>query len=188
MDKASSDIATTPRLLLRNLRESDVTSAYVSGLNDPEVTDQTEARGRRWSEAEIRSYVAESNQPGVSQLIGIFLREGRKHIGNIRLSGISARHQRVDLGIMIFDKAEWGKGYATESLEGVSGYVFKALGFNRICADYHATNTSSARIFAKAGFVREGVFRRHFRVDGAYVDSVRVARLASDPKEGASKS
>lgn len=170
-------LAETERLVLRELRAEDVSDAYVGGLNDPEVTAQTEARGRTFTAEEVRRYVVESNQAGVSQLIGLMLKPDGKHIGNIRLSGFSSRHRRVDLGIMLFDKTAWGRGLGTEALLGACTYVFGALRMHRICADYHRTNLSSRRIFQKAGFVEEGVFRDHFLVDGAFVDSIRVGKL-----------
>jgi ribosomal-protein-alanine N-acetyltransferase len=173
-------LAETKRLVVREIRPEDVGETYVAGLNDPEVVGKTEAAGRAWSEAEIRHYVAESNQPGVSQLLGLMLKPQHRHIGNIRLFAFSTRHRRAELGIMLFDKTCWGRGLGTEALLAVCGYAFGTLGLHRICADYQATNLGSARIFAKAGFVHEGVFRKHFLVNGAFVDSIRVGKLDDD--------
>lgn len=170
-------LAESERLVLRELRPEDVGATYVAGLNDPDVVGRTEAAGRQWTEPEIRRYVAESNQAGVSQLIGLLVKPELRHVGNIRLSGFSNRHRRVDLGIMLFDKSYWGRGLGTEAIKATIQYVFGTLGMHRICADYHADNVASGRMFASAGFVTEGTFRDHFFVNGAYVDSVRVAKL-----------
>ena len=173
-------IGETERLVLREMEPADVGEAYVRGLNDPEVTGQTEAGGRAWSEDELRRYVTEANQPGVSQLIALILKSDSRHIGNVRLSGFSARHRRVDLGIVLFDKSAWGQGLGTEAILGVCRYAFAELRMHRVCADYHRTNAASARIFEKAGFIQEGVFRDHFLVAGQFVDSIRVGKLDED--------
>jgi RimJ/RimL family protein N-acetyltransferase len=168
-------------LLLRTFRPQDVTPPYVDALNDPEVVHLTEARHRQWDWDGVIEYVGQSNIPGESHLIGIFLQESERHIGNIRIFNFSQRHRRLELGIMIFDKTQWGKGYGTESLSAVTDYAFQTLKMHRVCADYYVANTGSARIFAKAGFVIEGLYKAHCVLDGEYVDSVRIAKINTNP-------
>ena len=167
----------TPNLHLRELTAAEVTQEYVDALNDPEVVGLTEARHVKWNWQSVVIYVKESNISGESQLIGIFLKESNQHIGNIRIFNFSQRHRRMELGIMIFDKSQWGKGYGTEALTAVTEYTFNTLKLHRVCADYYATNTASARIFSKAGYEIEGVYKEHCILDGEYIDSVRVAKI-----------
>ncbi len=170
-------LLTTPRLMIRPLRREDVTSRYVEALNDPEVVGMTEARHVAWDPDRVLEYVEQMNCDGVSQLWGVFLKDSGQHIGNIRLFNFHPTHRRAELSIMIFDRACWSRGYATEAMRAVTDFAFERLGLHRICADYYATNRASARLFAKAGFAVEGVFRDHFHVDGGFVDSVRVGKL-----------
>lgn len=167
----------TQNLYLRQLTVEDITQAYVDALNDPEVVRLTEARHFEWNHESVAEYVERSNVEGESLLFGVFLKSSDKHIGNIRLSNFSKQHHRVELGIMIFDKSQWGKGYGREALIAVTDYVFGVLKLHRLCADYYAVNTASARMFEKAGFKIEGVFRDHFFLDGDYVDSIRIAKI-----------
>jgi len=168
----------TERLTLRPVTVTDITPAYIDALNDPEVVQWTGARHGRWDRARVVDYVTRCNVEGVSLLLGVFLKEPPKHIGNVRLFHFSRVDQHVELALMVFDKSEWSKGYATEAINGVAEYVFHDLGLHRIFADYYAVNTASARLFAKAGFTIEGVFKDHFRVNGRYVDSVRIGKLS----------
>src|SRR2546427_243407 len=92
---------TTARLFMRQFSESDVTEEYVAALNDPEIVRFTEARHTRWTTEKVVQYVKQSNQVGRFELYGMFVKTTDKHIGNIRLSGFSAQHNRMDLGIMI---------------------------------------------------------------------------------------
>ena len=171
------DKVVTQNLYLRQLTVGDVSQNYISGLQDPEVTQFTEARHTKWDKEKIIRYINESNVEGISQLVGIFLQETDKHIGNIRLSSISPLHKRLEFGIMLFDKSEWGKGFGTEAIEGICTYVFEVMGFYKICADYYSINKASEKIFKKLGFSIEGVFKDHFKIDNHYVDSVRIAKF-----------
>ena len=167
----------TQNLYLRQLTVEDITQAYVDALNDPKVVRLTEAKHFKWNRESVIEYVEKSNVEGESLLLGIFVKGSNKHIGNIRLFNFSKQHHRVELGIMIFDKSQWNKGYGTEALIAVTGYVFGVLELHRICADYYAVNAASARMFEKVGFKIEGVFRDHFFLDGEYVNSIRIARI-----------
>ncbi len=169
----------TNRLYLRQLEVCDITEPYLEGLRDPEIIGLTEARHVLWNRDNAAEYIQSSNVPGQSQLIGVFLKDSNKHIGNVRLSGFSITHKRVELGIMLFDKTEWGKGLGTETLTGICNYVFNDLKLHKLSADYYAVNKASAKIFAKAGFEIEGVFKDHFLLDGEFVDSVRIYKLSN---------
>lgn len=170
----------TQRLKIRIFNPEDVTDEYVQALDDPEVVGLTESRYRnhRLTLEQAQEYATKSNQ-GNSIFVGIFLKDGR-HIGNIRVHTISEQNKRGELGIMIWNKNEWGKGYATEALEAVVSYAFTYLNLHKVEAEYYSTNTGSKRIFDKAGFVIEGTIRDHFVVDGKYVDAVRRAKFNKD--------
>jgi len=165
----------TERLFLRQFEVEDITPQYVSALADWQVVSLTEARHVEWTHSEVASYVRNTNSAPACQLVGVFLRCNARHIGNIRLSGYSVHHNRVDVGLMIFDKRSWNEGYAPEALSALCTYLFENHDIHRICADYYSVNKASAAVFRKCGFTVEGIFRDHFYLKGRYVDSVRVA-------------
>lgn len=172
---------TTERLQLRPLVVEDITPAYVEALNDPDIVRWTEARHTQWNRQRVARFIEESNVDGVSTLLGIFLKASGRHIGNIRLFNRHAVHRRAELSFIIFDKRQWSNGYATEAVRAVTTHAFEVLGLHRIHADYHEPNIASARVFEKAGFDVEGVFKGHFAQGGGYVNSVRVAKM--NPQE-----
>ncbi len=168
----------TNHLSLRLFKESDITAAYVKALNSPEIIGLTESRYRTWNKIQVTEYVKnKGNIPGESILIGIFLKGKRKHhIGNIRLHSFSDYNKRVEVGILIWNKREWGKNYGTEALEALADYIFTHLGLHKVCAEYYSINKGSAKMFKKLGFRVEGVFKDHFFADGRFIDAVRVAK------------
>lgn len=167
----------TERLYLRIFKVSDVTPEYITSLNSKEIIGLTESRYTKWSKSKLIEYILKySSKPWESLLIGVFTNKN-KHIGNIRMHSFSKYNKRVEVGIMIWDKNEWGKNFATEALEGIIGYAFDKLKLYKICAEYYSINKASAKIFKKLGFKVEGTFKNHFLVDGKFVDAVRVARF-----------
>jgi RimJ/RimL family protein N-acetyltransferase len=80
--------------------------------------------------------------------------------------------------------AWWGRGVATEAARLLADHALKARGFRRLEAFVFAPNAASARVLEKCAFrfegrTREGLVER----DGAVVDGLLYARLASDPEE-----
>ncbi|MGD2131834.1 MAG: GNAT family N-acetyltransferase [Maricaulaceae bacterium] len=53
-------------------------------------------------------------------------------------------------------KTAWGRGYATEALEAIVGWVGGELGANRLVAGYFDDNPASRRVLEKAGFKPTG--------------------------------
>ena len=171
----------TKRLHLRQFAVDYITPEYIEALNDKEVVQHTDARHKSWNLENSKEFVLNSNIEGTRELVGIFLKDSGKHIGNIRLH-FDNRERRVALGIMIWDKRQWNKGYGTEALNAISDYVFDDLGYHKLWAGYYTENASSAKLFKKAGFVIEGVFKDHFVLYGRFVDDVYIAKF--DKSEG----
>lgn len=168
----------TKRLNLRMFKVSDITPKYVKALNNKEIIGLTESRYRSWNLKEVIEYVKKmANIQDQSQLIGIFIKDEERHIGNIRLHSFSKHNKRAEVGILIWNKKEWGKGYASEALEGLIEYVFYKLKLHKICAEYYSVNKASEKIFKKLGFKKEGILKDHFLVDGKYVDAIRIAKF-----------
>lgn len=177
METSNLDLK-TKRLHLRIFKVSEITQEYVKALNNEEVIGLTESRYRTWNLKEAKVYVQKmANIPGQSLLVGIFIKNEKRHIGNIRLHSFSEFNKRAEIGILIWDQNEWGKGYATEALEVLIKYMFKNLGLHKICAEYYSQNLSSQKIFKKLGFKKEGTFKDHFLVNGKYIDAIRIAKF-----------
>lgn len=177
-ERTNNPDLTTKRLHLRLFKEADITDLYVKALNSKSVIGLTESRYRKWNKEQVREYVKlKGNIPGESLLIGIFIRGNKeRHIGNIRIHSFSNYNKRAELGVLIWDKKMWGKGFASEAIDAVCDYLFYVLNLNKICAEYYGTNKASGKIFKKLGFEIEGIFKEHFFVDGKFIDAVRVAK------------
>lgn len=168
----------TKNLSLRIFTIKDITPEYVKALNSKEVVGLTESRYRKWDSRSVRDYVEEKgNKTNCSLILGIFLKGGGKHIGNIRLHSFSAYNKRVEVGFLIWDHNEWGKGYITEALTSLFSYIFNSLNLHKIIIEYYSLNKATEKVTRNLGFRTEAVLKDHFLVDGKYIDAVRVAKI-----------
>ena len=168
------------RIALRTLFVEDVTDRYVGWMGDALVIRYLESRHAPNSAERVRAFVAAIQADPDQHLMAIRLRDGDEHIGNIKLGPINRIHRSADIGIIIGERAHWGKGYATEAITLMTEHAFSTLGLHKLNAGCYAPNEGSARAFEKAGWTREGLRRRQYLSDGGWVDEILVGRAADD--------
>ena len=86
---------------------------------------------------------------------------------------------QVELGITL-DPGHQGKGYATEALRAVLGYLFGTLAKHRVTATTDAENRPAAALFERLGFRREGHYRQNVWFKGRWGDEFFYALLRSE--------
>lgn len=74
---------------------------------------------------------------------------GGKMIGVADIDGIAGCEG--DLGYW-FERAAWGRGYASEAARAVARFAFEEVGLSRLKAGHAADNPASGRVLAKLGF------------------------------------
>lgn len=170
------------RILLREVRLSDVNEDYYKWMNDPEVTRFLESRFFPNSLEGLREYVAARLKDRESVFLAVVLKDGGRHIGNIKLGPINWIHRFADVGLLIGDKQYWGKGYATEAIRLVTDHAFTTLNLHRLTAGCYDRNQGSAKAFLKAGWRQEGLRTGHFFSNGDYCDEILlgIVRLRSE--------
>lgn len=86
----------------------------------------------------------------------ICLVETQEAIGTIDLFEFEPMHQRIGIGILIFEKFRQN-GYAFETVECVKNYVFNTLLLNQVFCNISASNINSIELFKKCNFIEIGV-------------------------------
>ncbi|CAM9476120.1 unnamed protein product, partial [Ectocarpus fasciculatus] len=152
---------TTPRLILRDLQESDCPGMHAMGT-DPAVCaalgiscalDSTETLGH------IRSVQAQYKSNGFGRY-AMLDRESGSFLGWAGLkieNNVNGRASFIDLGYRMLPQY-WGRGYATEASRALVSYGFDVLGVDTICAYVESSNPSSRRVAEKAGLRVTGTF------------------------------
>lgn len=148
-------------LLYRLLKHTDVTENYVSWLNNPEINKYLEARHSYHTFDSCQAFVAEMLRDNNQHLFGIFLKSNNSHIGNIKLGFIDSNYHTGQIGLLIGEKDQWGKGFATEAIKELTSWGFKSLSLQKIEAGCYDNNIGSLRAFLKVGYQVEGFLRSH---------------------------
>jgi RimJ/RimL family protein N-acetyltransferase len=169
----------TQRMILQPLEPRHAAGPYLAWMNDPDVTRYLESRFRSHSREDLERFIADANAAESTLLLGMFLKDDDRHIGNVKLA-IDPPHRRAELGLMIGEPSAWGQGLGTEAIDAVTRHAFTALGMHKVTAGCYADNLGSLRAFLKAGFAQEGMRPSHYRSGEAWVDMVLLGKINPD--------
>jgi len=144
--------------VLRRPGTADAAAILESYAGDPDVT-RLLAWPRHRSMEDTLAFVAWSDQAWNSGPAGPYLILDRED-QVLGTTGLDVETPwRAATGYVLRRDA-WGHGVATEAVFAMAGLADE-LGLARLYALCHLDNVASARVLAKAGFLREGVLRRH---------------------------
>ncbi len=180
----TNDQLHSSRLILRCLREEDASEDYLQWLADPAVTRYLEVRHNPPASVDqLKAFIGQINESTDTILFGIFLKVDAKHIGNIKLGPMHPIYKRAEIGIVLGDQTEWGKGFATEAIALLADYAEQTLGIRRLAAGCYGSNRGSLKAFLKAGFILEATLEDYWTNDDGTSDSEHIlgrVRLASE--------
>ncbi|KAK3190081.1 hypothetical protein Dsin_029642 [Dipteronia sinensis] len=91
-------------------------------------------------------------------------------------------HQRCR-GVMSYALGSkyWGQGITTVAVKLAAPFVFEEFpDMQRLQAIADVDNRASERVLEKAGFIKEGVFRKYVIVKGKTIDAAVYSLLSSD--------
>ena len=148
----------TARLLVRKFRDADAAPLYENHKDE---------KVRKWfpnecyaDEAEaldaIRFYANCVDGGRLPFVLAVELKETGELIGDTGVSEVDGHPEETEIGYCIGQKYR-GKGYASELLEAISGFVFSRFGIRTIYGRVVHGNGASARVLEKTGyrFVKE---------------------------------
>lgn len=168
------------RIRLRGFREDDLGDFYAVH-SDPVVN-------RYWSfpawtdTSQARDYFASAiGGRDADRMLcwAIAEPDSDRLIGATTLFAINRAQGRAEVGYAL-RASHWGRGLAQEAVQLVLGHAFDALALRRIEADIDPRNAGSCRLVECMGFVREGLLRDRWQVDGEVSDSAIYGLLATD--------
>ncbi|MCR5565916.1 MAG: GNAT family N-acetyltransferase [Clostridiales bacterium] len=148
----------TERLAVRKFTDADARQLYENHLDD-EVrkwfpnecyTDLEEARDA------IRFYADCVDNGRLPFVLGVELKETKELIGDTGISEVEGKPDETEIGYCIGRKYR-GKGYASELLDAISGFVASRFGVRTIWGRVVHGNGASAKVLEKNGytFVKE---------------------------------
>ena len=105
--------------------------------------------------------------------------DGGQLVGTCTLAHLDAVNRRAELGFALA-REFWGKGYMKAALRVLLNFAFGNLGLHRLYADADPQNARSIRTLERLGFVREGLFREHYLVQGHPQDALMFGLLKTE--------
>ncbi len=154
------------RIGLRPLLRKDIGEDYVRWLNDPEVNRYSGRSRYPSNEQSIERYL--SSLAKDEHVLAICLKENGRRIGNIKYGPVDWVNRTCEIEILVGEKDEWGKGYASEAIYLVSKHLFLTLDLNR--AEAKSANPAFiAAVCSHLGWTREGDMRERFLKDGRFI-------------------
>lgn len=178
IDKQSL-ILQTDIILVRPLKVNDVTDEYVAGLNDPDVNQYLVAvRQNRQTKDSVTRYVEADWDNPFSILFGIFInKDENPFVGTIRVHNIDLFHFSASIGVCLFAKRAWKKGYACNALRLIKEYLFKDAQMHYLEAGVYAENLNSVSCFLHAGFVEQYRVSKKYRHVDSFEDAIFFAAV-----------
>jgi ribosomal-protein-alanine N-acetyltransferase len=147
----NNTIFETPRLIVRRYSERDLDRFFLLNgdteimryIRPAQSLDQT----RDFLQRIISDY---ETWPGMGRW-AMYKKDESRFIGSFAIIPIE-NSEKLQLGYALI-KNDWGKGYATESVQGGICYAFEKLGLNEIAGITYPQNQPSQNVLLKNGFV-----------------------------------
>lgn len=166
------------QIQLKPLLAADVSDAYVSWLNDPEINKFLEIRHQTPLTREaVVNFVTDCHKVRRHHW-GIFV--DNEHVGNVSCSYYQRLYNWVDISNLIGDKRYLSTNVAKFSLVSAMNYLFTVCGFNKISAGTYSNHLSGITLLTNVGFKKEAVIRSSVIFDGIYQDLMKFGILRSE--------
>lgn len=110
-------------------------------------------------------------------------KETEAYLGQIDLIQIDWKNRSAEIGIVLGDEKNRGKGYGSESIKLLQYFVFNRLNMNRLEIKVRDFNARAYRCYKKCGFKEEGRLRQHFFINGKYADTLLLSLLKPEYEE-----
>ncbi|HEY9261764.1 GNAT family protein [Chitinophaga sp.] len=170
----------TQRLLLQPVTAADI--PVIHRLHSMPETDEYNTLGIPGSIAVTTEVVNGWCNDLMQKVWSITLMDTREFIGLAAMVFKASRFSSAEIWYK-FDVAYWGKGFATEAVEGLLQYAFEDLQLHRVEAGCAVDNIGSARVLEKAGMQREGRKRKVLPIRGQWSDNFMYAILEEDYRQ-----
>ena len=135
------------KLILREKKVTDAPMDFV-WASDAELMRLDAAECIPLSYSVFLSKYIESLRDPTKRHFAIETLDGR-HIGNCVCYNFHDLHREAELGIVIGDRAYWGRGYGGDAVVTLARYMFDVLQIERICLHTLAWNVRAQKCFQK---------------------------------------
>jgi diamine N-acetyltransferase len=164
-----------PEIVLRALEPGDIDILY-QWENDPEIWHVSNTI-TPFSRYILEKYIENSHldlyqMKQLRLMIDIKENNRFRSIGAIDLFDFDPYHNRAGVGILIGNKSDRKKGYATTALNKFIDYSFKTLQLHQLYCNITTGNNDSLELFIKCGFRITGRKTDWIKSPAGYLEEV----------------
>jgi diamine N-acetyltransferase len=102
-----------------------------------------------------------------------------KPVGTVDLFDFNPLHSRAGLGILIYDKSDRRKGFATAALNLLIDYCFKILQLHQIFCTVDENNEKSLKMLLGVGFEIVGTKKEWLKTPTGWHNEILLQKIAS---------
>lgn len=164
-------------IFLRAIEPADIDALY-AWENDAENWKVSNIQ-TPFSRFVLEQYIASAHQDiySVKQLRLIICNDENKPVGCIDLFDFEPNHLRAGIGVLIADKTDRRKGYASEALELLTDYCFSTLHLHQLYCNITTDNEASVLLFQKHAFQITGIKKQWIREGDTFKDELLLQRI-----------
>lgn len=163
------------RVRLRRFAAADITPYYLGWLQDAEALRFSNQRFRPHDAASARAYL-DSFAGSPNLFLVICDCDSGEALGTMTAYA-SVPHATVDVGILVGERARWGRGLGREAWCLLVDWLLGAARVRKLTAGCAAGNLGMLRLMAAAGMQHEATRRAQEIIDGEPHDLVYYARF-----------
>ncbi|MFA5358213.1 MAG: GNAT family protein [Patescibacteria group bacterium] len=154
--------------VLRPMNKETDLDFFYRGINNPEANHylqrylpQTKADEEKWFDAMVGR---------TDRLILAVETPDGELLGSVGLHEIDWRNQVGTMGIALFAKDQWHKGYGKDAVMALLEYAFMRLNLRKVRSKVYSINQRSLALHRSCGGVQEGTARQEIFIDGQFHD------------------
>jgi len=160
---------------LRLFSEDHIQDKYIRWLNDPEVVRYSNQRFKSHDYGSCLAYLKSFQDTG-NIFIAVHMKHSELFVGTMT-AYFSTPHKTVDLGILIGEKAFWGKGIGLEAWGILMSFLLDTNKVRKVTGGALRCNLGMVNIMMKSGMQPDGVRIAHELVDDTPQDILYFARF-----------
>lgn len=158
------------------LRPDDVLDEWQDWFDSDHTRYYTRS-GRKLTVSELRDSIAQGSISGNLFTLGILDLSAKRYIGTAKIGPLDSIHGLADLSVLIGDQAYLGRGLAAELVKIASDWAFEQLGVRKLHSGILEHNIASIKAYTRAGWIVEGVLKKHYINDGIEQDWVMISKF-----------
>ena len=178
--KRKIEISCNKNIVVRLLKQSMVSTTYVSWMNDYDVVKFTNQKNLKHTFNSVNFYVKEKLESEDELLLGFF--SNNLHIGNIKIGPINFYNRNTQISYIVGNKNLWGTGIATSVISYIVNYCFESLDLHKVSALTYSNNIASQKVLIKNNFIKEAIIKKQLFFENKFVDMFYFSKFRDDEK------